>query len=181
MKKLLSFSGLFLSGLILAFLVIAAFVKKDFSVEREIIINKSRQAVFDYVKFLKNQNEFSVWAKIDPAMKTEFRGTDGTVGFVSAWDSQVKNAGKGEQEITAINDGKRIDYEIRFYKPMKATNNAFMSFESINDSVTQVKWDFFGRMKYPVNVSLLFMDMDAMLGKDLEGGLSNLKTLLEKR
>ncbi len=180
MKKLLRFIGLFLSGLILAFLVIAAFVKKEYSVEREITINKPREVVFDYVKFLKNQKEFSVWAKIDPGMKTEYRGTDGTVGFVSAWDSRVKEAGKGEQEIKAINDGKRIDYEIRFYEPMKSTNNAFMSFESINDSVTQVKWSFFGKMKYPVNASLLFMNMDAMLGKDLEGGLLNLKTLLEK-
>jgi hypothetical protein len=31
-----------------------------------------------------------------------------------------------------------------------------------------------------MNISFLFMDMDAMLGKDLEGGLNNLKALLEK-
>jgi hypothetical protein len=31
-----------------------------------------------------------------------------------------------------------------------------------------------------MNVMLVFMDMDAMLGKDLEGGLSNLKSILEK-
>ncbi len=49
-------------------------------------------------------------------MKTEYRGTDGTVGFVSAWDSPVRDAGKGEQEITKIDDGKRIDYELRFYE-----------------------------------------------------------------
>jgi hypothetical protein len=113
-------------------------------------------------------------------MKTEFRGTDGTVGFVSAWDSDNKKAGRGEQEITGIDEGNRIDYVIRFYEPMKSTDNAFMSFENVNDSVTNVKWGFYGKLKYPMNLSLLFMDMDAMLGKDLEGGLSNLKTLLEK-
>jgi hypothetical protein len=113
-------------------------------------------------------------------MKTEYRGTDGTVGFVSAWDSPVRDAGKGEQEITKIDDGKRIDYELRFYKPMKSTDNAFMSFESVNDSVTNVKWGFFGKVKYPMNLSLLFMNMDTMLGKDLEGGLNNLKTIIEK-
>jgi hypothetical protein len=31
-----------------------------------------------------------------------------------------------------------------------------------------------------MNLSLVFMNMDAMLGKDLEGGLLNLKNLLEK-
>jgi hypothetical protein len=180
MKKLLKIIVLVILSIVVLVLLVAVFVKKEYSVEREAVLNRPKQAVFDYVRFLKNQNEFSVWAKIDPGMKTEFRGTDGTVGFVSAWDSDNKKAGRGEQEITGINEGKRIDYEIRFYEPMKSTDNAFMSFESVNDSVTNVKWGFYGKLKYPMNLSLLFMDMDAMLGKDLEGGLSNLKAILEK-
>jgi hypothetical protein len=55
-----------------------------------------------------------------------------------------------------------------------------MSFTSENDSVSKVKWGFFGKIKYPMNFMLLLMDMDAMLGKDLEGGLTNLKKLLEE-
>jgi len=55
-----------------------------------------------------------------------------------------------------------------------------MTFKSENDSTTNVTWAIYGNMKYPTNLSLLFMDMDAMLGKDLSGGLSNLKTILEK-
>ena len=180
MKKILKIAGLILLGLIVLALLVAAFVKKEYSVEREITLDHPKQVVFDYVKYLKNQNEYSVWAKIDPDMKTEFRGTDGTVGFVSGWDSQNKDAGRGEQEITGIDEGKRIDYEIRFYEPMKSTDNAYMSFESVNDSVTTVRWGFYGKMKYPMNLSLLLMDMDSMLGKDLEGGLSNLKSVLEK-
>jgi hypothetical protein len=180
MKNFFKISGLLLLAIIIILLVTAAFVKKEYSVERQITLNKPKQDVFEYAKFLKNQNKYSVWAKIDPIMKTEFRGTDGTVGFVSGWDSKNKDAGKGEQEITGIDEGKRIDYEIRFYEPMKSTDNAFMSFESVNDSVTSVTWSFYGKMKYPMNLSLLFMDMDKMLGKDLEGGLNNLKSILEK-
>lgn len=180
MKKVLKILGLVLLCLVVVVLLAAAVVKKDYSVERQITLNKPRQVVFDYAKYLKNQNQYSVWAKIDPNMKTDYRGTDGTVGFISAWDSRVKEAGKGEQEITGINDGKRIDYVLRFYAPMKSTDNAFMSFESVNDSVTNVKWGFYGKMKYPMNLSLLFLNMDAMLGKDLEGGLNNLKSILEK-
>jgi hypothetical protein len=180
MKKILRIFGVVLLCLIVLVLLAAAITKKDYSVERQVTLNKPRQEVFEYVKYLKNQSNYSVWAKIDPNMKTEYRGTDGTVGFVSAWDSQVRDAGKGEQEIKKIDDGNRIDYELRFYEPMKSTDNAFMSFESVNDSVTSVKWGFFGKVKYPMNLSLLFMNMDAMLGKDLEGGLLNLKNLLEK-
>jgi hypothetical protein len=180
MKKLLKIAGLILLGLLVLILLVAAFLKKDYSVERSISINKSKSEIFDYARYLKNQNNFSVWAKIDPGMKQEFRGTDATVGFVSAWDSKVKEAGKGEQEIVKIDEGNSIDYEIRFLKPMKSTDNASLSFESINDSTTTVKWRFFGKMKYPMNLMLVLMDMDAMLGKDLEGGLENLKVILEK-
>ncbi len=179
MKKALKIAGLALVGLLVLVFVSALFVKKDYSVERETNINQPKQVVFDYAKYLKNQNNFSVWAKIDPEMKVEFRGTDGTVGFVSAWDSKVKEAGMGEQEILSIIENERIDYVIRFLKPMKSTDNAFLQFTAVNDSVTTVKWGFFGKMKYPMNMMLVFMDMDDMLGKDLEGGLSNLKNILE--
>jgi hypothetical protein len=36
-------------------------------------------------------------------------------------------------------------------------------------------------MKYPMNIMLLFMNMDEMLGKDLETGLVNLKAVMEKK
>ncbi|HBC79926.1 MAG TPA: polyketide cyclase [Bacteroidales bacterium] len=180
MKKILKIAGLILLFLIVIMLLVAAFAGKEYSVEREVTMNSPKQVVFDFAKYLKNQNKYSVWAKIDPNMKTEFRGTDGTVGFVSGWDSENKNAGRGEQEITGIEEGTRIDYELRFYEPMKSTDKAFMSFESVNDSVTSVRWGIYGKIKYPMNLSLLFMDMDAMLGKDLEGGLKNLKLILEK-
>jgi len=179
MKRVLKWLLLVVVFLVVLFLIIALFVKKEYSVERNVTINLPKQEIYDYAKYLKNQSEFSVWSKIDPNMKVEFRGTDGTVGFISAWESLNKEAGKGEQEIKAINEGNRIDYELRFYEPMKSTDNAYMSFAAVNDSVTTVTWGFYGKIKYPMNFMLLFMDMDAMLGKDLEGGLVNLKSMLE--
>lgn len=180
MKKFFLVVIIVIAGLIAALLLTALFVRKDYSVERSLSINKPKQVVFDYVKYLKNQNNFSVWAKIDPGMKMEYRGTDGTAGFVSAWDSPVKEAGKGEQEILKLTEGERIDYVIRFLKPMKSTDNAFISFTAENDSTTKVTWGIYGRMNYPTNAFLLCMNMDKMLGKDLSGGLTNLKAILEK-
>lgn len=180
MNKILKVLIVIILSIFGVILIAALFARKDYKVERSITINRPKQVVFDYVKLLKNQNEFSVWAKIDPEMKKDFRGIDGTVGFISAWDSKVKEAGKGEQEIVKITDGERIDYVIRFLKPMKSTDYAYMSFKAENDSTTNVTWSFYGKMKYPANLSLLFLNMDTMLGKDLSGGLSNLKTLLEK-
>jgi uncharacterized protein YndB with AHSA1/START domain len=113
-------------------------------------------------------------------MKTEFRGTDGTEGFISAWDSDMKNVGKGEQEILKVVDGERIDYEIRFLKPYKSTSWAYITTATVNDNQTRVRWEFNGNMKYPTNLMLLFMNMEKMVGNDLNKGLQNLKTILEK-
>jgi hypothetical protein len=92
-------------------LITALFIKKEYKVDREIIINKPKEVVYDYAKFLKNQDNYSVWMKIDPNVKKEYRGTDASVGFVSAWSSDNKDLGKGEQEILGIKDGERIDYD----------------------------------------------------------------------
>lgn len=161
-------------------LIIGIFLKKEYVVTREVIVNKPKTTVFKYIKLLKNQNEYSVWASMDPNMKKEFKGTDGTAGFVSAWESQEKNVGKGEQEILKVVDGERVDYEIRFIKPFESTSYASMSAFSVTENQTKVQWVFNGKMKYPMNLMLLFMNMEKMIGNDLEKGLQNLKALLEK-
>ncbi len=178
--KILKIIGLILVGIIALLLLVALFVDGNYSVEREVTINKSKQEVFDYVKYLKNQDQFSVWAQIDPNMKKEYRGEDATVGFVSAWDSEDPKAGKGEQKIIQIAEGERIDYELHFIEPFESTDYAYLSFASVNDSVTNVKWGFNGKMKYPMNLMMLTMDMEKMLAPDLQNGLNNLKGILEK-
>jgi len=167
--------------IIVILLIIALFAKKDYGVEREVTINRPRMDVFAYIKFLKNQDNYSKWATMDPNMKREYRGTDGTQGFVSAWESENKNVGKGEQEIEKVTEGQRIDYEIRFIKPFESTAKAYMITGPASDtSRTIVKWGFKSRMKYPMNLMLLFMNMEKMIGDDFTTGLTNLKNTLEK-
>lgn len=168
-----------LASIIALVLVTAIFVDGKYAVEREVSINRSKSEVFDYLKFLRNQDEFSKWASMDPNMKKDFRGTDGTVGFVSAWDSESDEVGKGEQEIIAIVEGERIDYELRFLRPFESTDQAYIITESAGMNQTTVKWGINGKMTYPMNVMLLFMDMEEMLGADLSEGLNNLKVKLE--
>ncbi|KAF2327186.1 SRPBCC family protein [Flavobacterium daemonense] len=160
-------------------LIAAAIMPKDYAVEREITINKPVDSVFNYVRSLKNQNEFSVWAKLDPKMKSTFTGTDGQVGSISAWESEVKEVGKGEQEITKITEGKRIDFDLRFKEPMNDTAVGFMSTESVSGNQTKVKWGINGVMPYPMNIMLPMMKMDQMIGNDLQKGLENLKAKME--
>ena len=168
-----------IAGVIVLLLVIGLFIKRDYTVSREITINEPVETVFNYVVLLKNQDHYSKWAIMDPNMKKEYKGTDGTVGFVSGWDSQNKDLGKGEQEITKIEPDKRIDYELRFYRPFEAVEQAYMTTEPIGQDSTHVVWGFDGHLNYPVNLMLLFVNFDKILGADLQGGLKRLKHQLE--
>jgi uncharacterized protein YndB with AHSA1/START domain len=169
-----------LVSIVALLLIVALFTKKNYGVIREVTINKPKPAVFEYVKLLRNQENFSVWASKDPEMKKEYRGTDGTAGFVSAWESKMKDVGKGEQEILKIVENDRIDYELRFIEPFASTSSANFTFEAVSDLQTKVKWGFTGRMKYPMNLFLLATDMEGMIGNDFQQGLNNLKGILEK-
>ncbi|HXI00503.1 MAG TPA: SRPBCC family protein [Sphingobacteriaceae bacterium] len=159
-------------------LIIALFVKKEYSVKREITINKPKQEVFNYVKYVKNQEQYSKWVMTDPNMKKEFRGTDGTEGFVYAWNGNSK-AGEGEQEIKRIKEGERIDIEVRFKRPFEGLAHAPITTEALSANQTKVVWGMEGKSKYPMNITNL--SIDGMLGKDLETSLSTLKEILEKQ
>jgi hypothetical protein len=162
-------------------LLAALFLKKDYSVERDVDISRPKAQVFDYIKLLKNQDDFSKWARIDPDMKKSYKGNDGYAGFVSAWESTNKSVGKGEQEIKNIVEGERIDFEVRFEKPMRAVSPAYMMTESLGEGRTKVRWGFQGHMSYPMNLMMVFMNMEKMIGNDLSTGLSSLKTILERK
>ncbi|GGP47969.1 polyketide cyclase [Shewanella algicola] len=160
--------------------VAALFIQSDYSVTRSVTINKPVSEVFDYVKQLKNQDNFSKWAQMDPDMVKTYRGTDATVGFVSAWASENPDVGVGEQEIIAIDEGKRVDFELRFIAPFEATEPAFMTTEALQTNQTKVDWGFTGHLNYPMNLMFLFVDFETMIGADLQQGLDTLKVILEK-
>jgi uncharacterized protein YndB with AHSA1/START domain len=181
MNKTLKTVGIVIVVIIAVPLIVALFTKKEYEVTKEVTIDQPKEQVFEYILLLKNQDDFSVWSKMDPDMKTDFRGEDGTVGFVSAWSSDDPDVGSGEQEITGIVPGQRVDYELRFFEPFESTSQAFMVTEALNRSSTRVHWGFTGRMNYPMNLMLLMMDFEGMIGEDLQTGLDNLKLILETK
>lgn len=165
-------------GLVALVFVLALFTKKEYRVSRHISIQKPVSEVYEYVRQLKNHDRFNKWTMHDPDMKRTYSGTDGTVGFVYAWDGN-KRAGKGEQEITGLRENERVDIEIRFERPFKAVSQAHMDLSAESPTQTRVTWGFHSKMNYPMNAILLFMNMDKALGADMETSLLTLKQNLE--
>ena len=168
---------LVVAGIIALLLIIALFMKKEHYVKREIIINAPLPKVFDYLKQLKNQDEFNKHAMTAPDRKREFTGTDGTVGYIYAWSGN-KNAGEGQKEIKNIIEGEKIETEIRFVKPMKAIAHIIMGTEPLSDNQTKVYWSNAGILKYPMNIMVPMLEKH--VAKDMAISLSTLKNILEK-
>lgn len=165
------------AGFLALLLLAALFMKKDHYVKREITIQAPLQKVFDYVRLLRHQDEFNNRAMIDSDRKRTYRGTDGTVGYVYAWSGN-RSAGEGEKEIMSIVEGKSVEMEIRFMKPMKTSSRIIMETEPLSENQTRVSWSNAGRLKYPFN--LMVPMMERMLPRDMDASLNNLKTILEK-
>ncbi len=151
------------------------------SVSRSIDIYAPKQAVFDYVKQIKNQERYSVWVMEDPNIKMTYTGNDGTIGFTSAWDSQISNVGAGSQTITEITDNS-YTVDLQFIRPFVGQNTATTSVEEVlvNDSdyVTRVTTIFYSESPRPKNVMSLVGNY--MIGKATQQNLGNLKAILEK-
>ena len=167
---------LVVAGIIVLLLIIAIFMKREHYVKREIIINAPRQKVFDFLKLLKNQDQFNKWARADKDRKEETKGTDGTVGFIYSWSGN-KSAGVGEKEIMNIVEGKRIETEIRFIKPMQMSAFVIMETESLSDEQTKVNLINGGTLKYPLNIMIPMAEKN--FAKDMDISLSTLKNILE--
>ncbi|WP_445382451.1 SRPBCC family protein [Robiginitalea sp. IMCC43444] len=167
-------------GVLVILTILYLIAPSKYDISRSVEISRPAAEVFEYLKFLKNQDDWSPWARKDPNMKKEFRGEDGSVGAVSFWEGN-REVGSGEQEITAVYPGKRIESELRFLKPFKSVSDAYIEVEALDEDRSRVRWGFSGTNGFPMRFMMLFMSMDKMVGKDFEEGLSNLKGKLEAK
>ncbi len=164
-------------GLIALLFIMALFMKKELYVKCDIVIHVSNQKAYNFLKMLNNQDKFNKWAKADPKREWAFKGNDGTIGYVISWKGN-KEAGEGEKEIMNLVEGKRIDTEIRFVKPMKITSKIIMETEAISANSTKVSLINSGKMNYPMN---LFIPIaQKKFPKDMNESLEKLKQILEK-
>ncbi|QLE01922.1 SRPBCC family protein [Galbibacter sp. BG1] len=167
-----------LGGILILVIFLTIIAPKSYIVSRSIQVKKPLPEVFEYLKYLKNQQEWSPWSKKDPYMENKILGVDGKVGAISYWKGN-KEVGEGEQEIVAINENESVLTELRFFKPFKSTSKGFIKVEKVLPDVTTIVWGFSGDYKFPMNILMIFMNMDKTVGKDFEQGLQDLKRNLE--
>ncbi|HEY6257837.1 MAG TPA: SRPBCC family protein [Xanthobacteraceae bacterium] len=164
--------------LIAAVLILAATKSGVFQVERATTIGAAPEKIFPLVNDFKHWAAWSPYEKKDPAMKRTFSGAATGRGAVYEWEGN-RQVGMGRIEITDTSAPSRVTIKLDMIKPMEGHNIVDFTLEP-RGAATRVTWAMRGACAYPAKVMGLFLNVDKMVGRDFETGLTNLKALAEK-
>jgi hypothetical protein len=178
MKKIALIVALALVVAIGAVLAVAATRPDRFRVERSLVINAPAGKIYPMIVDLHGWSAWSPYEKRDPAMKRTFSGTPSGLGAVYAWDGNSE-IGAGRMEIIEATAPAKVRIKLDFMRPMEGHNVALFALAPRGDTTT-VTWSMEGPMPFLSKVMCLFLDMDAMIGKDFAAGLAQLKANAEK-
>ena len=173
LKKALIGIAVFLAALAL----VIATRPSAFHIERSIAIAAPPETVYAEVNDFHAWPAWSPWEKLDPQMKKTFDGAASGAGAVYSWVGNDK-VGEGRMTIEKSVRPSAIAIKLEFIKPFAATNEATFTFAPAADG-TKATWAMDGENNFGMKAASLFMNMDKLVGGDLERGLAALKTVAE--
>jgi carbon monoxide dehydrogenase subunit G len=164
--------------LLLAVLAYAATKPDSMHVQRSVTVKAPPDKIFPLINDFHRWSAWSPYERVDPAMNKVYSDPAAGKGAVYEWagNSQV---GQGRMEITDAPDPSRVTIKLDFIKPFEGHNVAEFTLVPQADATT-VTWTMDGRSPYVAKLMGVFVNMDNMIGKDFDTGLSNIKAIAEK-
>ena len=178
MLEVIAVIAVILAIAIAVVLILAAAKPGRFSVRREITVQAPAEKIFPLINDFHQWVAWSPYEHRDPALKRTYSGAESGKGAVYGWDGN-KNVGSGRMEILESTVPSKIVIQLDFLKPFEAHNTAEFTMLPQGDG-THVIWLMHGPAPFINKVMQVFMNLDKMIGKDLEAGLVNLKNAAEK-
>lgn len=164
-----------LAGIVILLALISFALPRTYSVERAIDINAPMHVIYPLVYDPKAWSRWGVWNRRDPGMVVTYSGAPAGVGAKWAWQSKAE--GSGSMEITEAEFNKRVGYKIAM-EDFDGTLSGRLEFAMAGKAV-RVRWIGEGDVGGNPLMRYFAVNMDRLLGPDLEGGLKNLKALAE--
>jgi hypothetical protein len=171
------------AGVVVLFVAVVARRPSAYHVERKLEVAAPADPVFavlnDLHRFAGVLFLFgSPWEQADPNMQKTFEGPAAGAGQSVAWSGNMQ-AGKGRMTIEESVPSQKVGIKIEFVKPMasKAICTITLARTPAGSSVT---WSMDGNHNFIGKTFGVFMDMDNMLGSDIEKGLAQLKAVAEE-
>lgn len=172
-KKIL----LVLVALLVVFLVVVALQPSEYRVERSTTVAAAPSQVFGHVNDFHKWEAWSPWAKIDPDAKITFEGPEAGQGAIMIWDGDEK-VGAGKMTLVESIPDKAVKTKVEFTRPYEGSTNSDFSFTPKGDQ-TEVSWAMHGTHNFMEKAFCLVMNGTGMMGKDLDKGLAQLKSVSE--
>jgi hypothetical protein len=149
-----------------------------FSVQRSAVVAAPPAAVFALVNDLAAWDAWSPWKKLDPNPKTTISTPSAGKGATFTWSG---NDAIGEGSLTIVDSrpDEMVEAEQAFVRPFEGKARLVFTFAP-DAGGTMVTWTMEGTNNFVGKAMCLVMDMDAMLGKDFEQGLANIKAMVQK-
>ena len=166
-----------LAVLAVVFVGYVAMQPSEFRVVRSATVAAPTPDVFAQVNNFHNWQVWSPWAKLDPAAKATFGGPPAGPGAVFTWVGNDK-IGEGRMTLTESHPTDLVKIKVEFVKPFEGTNTTEFTFRPQGDQ-TAVTWSMAGHNNFVAKALCLFMNMDRMIGRDMEHGLAQLKSVVE--
>jgi hypothetical protein len=163
--------------LLAGFAVVVWMQPDDYRLTRSAVIAAPATAIFPHVNDLRQWDDWSPWAKLDPSAHVTFSGPQSGVGAAFAWDGNDK-IGTGTMTITESKPNERIATRTDFVKPFAGTSNSDFVFSEAGGQ-TNVIWTMAGTHNFIGKAICLVMSMERMVGPDFERGLAQLKRVSE--
>lgn len=148
-----------------------------FRVQRSTVIDAPPRAIHPHIDDFRAWAGWSPYDKLDPEMKKTFSGAQKGPGAAYAWEG--RKAGVGRMEIVESSP-ERIVIQLDFVKPFKAHNTCTFTLRPRGSS-TEATWAMDGASSFTSKVMSVFINMDALVGKDFAAGLASLKALAERQ
>ena len=167
---------LILAVIAVIFVIIVSMRPTDFSVTRSASIAATPDVIFPHVNDLHQFQEWSPWAKADPAAKVTFEGPLAGQGAIFRWAGN--KVGAGGMILTDSHPNDLVRFQLDFLKPFKGTNIVEFTFKPEGDQ-TVVTWSMTGRNNFVTKAVGLFIDCEKMCGTQFEKGLADLKGIAE--
>lgn len=148
-----------------------------YTVTRSIDVDAEADTLHALVDDFHEWPKWSPWEDLDPHQQRTYSGAERGVGARYAWSGNRK-AGRGSMEIVG-SVPEQVDVRLVFEKPWKADNPVAFRFEPTG-ARTRVTWTMSGDNKGVAAVFAKVVNMDKLLGRDFEKGLSRLKAVAEQ-
>lgn len=167
------------AGVVVLFVAVVATRPSAYHVERKIEVAAPADLMFGVLNDLHQFAGVLVLfgSKLDPSMQKTFEGPAAGVGQSCAWSGD-QEIGKGKMTIEESVPGQKVVVKLELVEPMESRATYVLTVTG-TPTGSAVTWSMDGEHNFIGKAFGMIMDVDSMLGADIEKGLAQLKTVAE--